>query len=473
MRIRRTLSLLLSLVMLFGLLAGCGGTKKYTVTFDPNGGEVVSGELTQVVGEGDAAEAPEVTNGYMELSWDKDFSGVTGDMTVTAQWTAPVYTVTFDPNGGEVVSGETVQSVEAGQAAVAPEVVHGRQELSWDKDFSAITGDMTVTAQWTKVAMSKADLAEYVQDRTVTVNVTTITGGESSGTGFFIDDEGTIVTNFHVIDMGAKMSVEVGSGAAYPVSEVVNFSNIYDLAILKIDLSGNDYLEFADKDVRTGEDVYAVGSALGTLTGTFTAGTVSSVQRSYGLIDCIQMDAAISPGNSGGPLVNEYGEVVGINVASYVDGEHLNLAIKPAMLQKLGDEKNWTVNEFKEWYETESARSWSPYFEYYDSFYYSLVNTYQQVTGANCLYSRMNGENGAVAEGYIDCYSFYVYDYSTAEYDEYVSYLKANGFVYDGSESQDGWGGTSYYYYNEKDSILLDLFILSDSSQIWIWPTIE
>lgn len=88
----------------------------------------------------------------------------------------PSYTVTFDLNGGELVSGETEQTVEEGSAAQAPEVVNGRLELSWDKDFSNITEDTVVTAQWNKVPMDTVELAEYVQDRTVTVNVTTITG---------------------------------------------------------------------------------------------------------------------------------------------------------------------------------------------------------------------------------------------------------------------------------------------------------
>ena len=180
-------------------------------------------------------------------------------------------------------------------------------------------------AQWTKVALSSTDLAEYVQERTVTVNVTKIAGDNTAGSGFFIDDEGTIVTNYHVIESATAMSVEVNSGGSYDVEEsIVDFSKIYDLAILKIDMTGNEYLDISKEDVKTGEQVYAVGSSLGTLTGSFTAGIVSSTSRIVGLIDCIQMDAAISSGNSGGPLVNVYGEVVGINAYSYINGENLN-----------------------------------------------------------------------------------------------------------------------------------------------------
>lgn len=324
--------------------------------------------------------------------------------------------------------------------------------------------------------MGTVELAEYVQKRTVTVNVNTLTGGKGAGSGFFIDEEGTIVTNFHVIDLAESISVEVDSGASYPVKEIVDFSNTHDLAVLKVDVKDQPCLALAKDEARTGEPVFAVGSALGTLTGSFTGGYVSSTKRTYGEIQCIQMDAAISPGNSGGPLVNAYGEVVGINTASYNNGENLNLAIKVSELDSLKMDKHWTVRAFKEWYEQESSRSWSPTYIKKDSstgYQYSLVNNYQTVTGAKCLYSHDNGEDGKQVSGYRDMYDYYIYEYKTAEYDQYVEYLKSVGFVYEDSASRSNWNGTSYYYYNEKDSILIDLFVLNDFSQIWIWPTIN
>lgn len=373
------------------------------------------------------------------------------------------YTVTFDLNGGTLVSGETVQTVAQGKAAAAPEASNGRMALAWDKDFSNITADTTVTAQWTKVSMSTTDLAEYVQARTVTVNVTTLNGGSAAGSGFFIDDQGTIVTNNHVIEGATAMSVQVSDGGSYDVEKIIDFSGKYDLAILKIGITGNNYLDFCADGVKTGEQVYAVGSALGTLTGSFTAGTVSSTSRTVGLIDCIQMDAAISHGNSGGPLVNVYGEVVGINTYSYSNGENLNLAIKTSVLDKLTRDKNYTVSDYKEWYTKETARSYSPYDG--TDYYYSTVNTYQVVTGAKCLYSV--DTDGNSAEGYYDCAYYYIYGYVVSEYDAYVDYLKGLGFVYDSDEQFTD--GTSYYYYNEQSGILMDLFITLNNEYLWVY----
>lgn len=459
---RKKLLALSVLLLLLAVLSACG--KTYEVTFDLNGGTLVSGETTQEVKEGEAAVAPEVEMENHTLSWDSDFSEVTGDMTVTAQWEQTAFTVTFDLNGGTLVSGETTQTVEKGQAAKAPEVEMERHALTWDKDFSNVTEDMTVTAQWERAPMDPTELAAYVQERTVTINVTTITDYETAGSGFFIDDQGTIVTNYHVIDLGAKMSVEAPDGTKYDVAQVIDFSPVYDLALLKIDLTGNPYLTFSEEEAVTGQQVYAVGSALGTLTGSFTGGTVSSASRTIGLIDCLQMDTPISNGNSGGPLVNIYGDVVGVNTFSYEDGENLNLAIKPEVLDNLARDKNYTVDQFREWYTTESSRSYSPYDG--EAYYYSLVNTYQTVTGAECLFSY--DEEGNASEGYYDCSVYYAYPYNTEQYDQYTAYLQSLGFVY--QDSENFTDGVSYYYLDEKDGVVMDLFITSDNSNLLIFP---
>ena len=460
---KRVLAIALILILSASLFTGCG-TPKYTVTFDLNGGELVSGELTQTVKQGESAQLPEVSFGDKVLSWEGDPENITADTTITARWRS-WYTVTFDLNGGELVSGDLEQRILEGEDAAPPQAEYGRRELSWDGDWTNVAADTEIRAAWTKVPMTTVDLAAYVQDRTVTVNVVDVDGGKSTGSGFFIDSEGTLVTNFHVVEAAAEITVETGEGASFPVKEVVDFNHLYDLAVLKLDRKDTEYLEFSDTEARTGEQVYAVGSALGTLKGSFTAGIISSTKRTYGGIDCLQMDAAISPGNSGGPLVNVYGEVVGINTASYTAGENLNLAIKTATLDRLAMDKHWSVREFKEWYERETAVSWGLVHE--DYYYPCLVHTYQEVTGAKCTGSALDSKDEWIT-GYKVGYDCFSYDYKTAEYNQYTAYLKENGFEY--MESEEYSGGTSYYYYNEKDAVLLDLYILKDNSEIIIWP---
>ena len=90
------------------------------------------------------------------------------------------------------------------------------------------------------------------------------------------------------------------------------------------------------------------------------------------------------------------------------------------------------------------------------------------MTGAPCLFSY--DEYGNIGNGYYDCCVCYVYDYATSQYDTYVSYLKERGFIFEDSETFND--GVSYYYVNEKDGVLIDLFITSDNLNLMIWPRI-
>ena len=116
-------------------------TKKYTVTFVSEGTTVD----TQTVEEGQGATAPSLVKEGYTLSWDKEFSNITSDLTVNAVWTINTYTVTFK-NGEEVAKTETVNY---GAGATAPSLVKEGYTLSWDKEFSNVTSDLTVNAVWT------------------------------------------------------------------------------------------------------------------------------------------------------------------------------------------------------------------------------------------------------------------------------------------------------------------------------------
>lgn len=458
----RICGMLASLCCLCVLLSAC--SKKYLVTVNMNGGSLVSGELIQMVREGEAAAPPAVENKDQRLSWDRNFSNITEDTVITAQWAPPAYTVRFDLNGGELISGETEQIVEAGASAIAPEVKNGIQQLSWDTDFSCISGDTVVTAQWKKVKLDEKDLVKYVQKRTATVNIKWHNGESFSCSGFFIDEKGTLVTLWSILEGAEKISVTISGGREYHVAHVVDFDDVLNLAILQIDVSNSPYLELCGDTVSSGEKVYAVGSPFGTLTGLSTSGGISSTERELGNVGYLQMEAAISGGNRGGPLVNEYGEVVGVNAYAYENGERLNVAIKIETLAKLKRDKNWTVQEFIDWYAEEEARSYSPW-DGEDDYFYSTIHTYQTVTGRECLAS-VKGEDEEIEEGYVDCRNAYIYEYEEAEYDQYVDYLKEIGFVFDDSDT--GSSDSNYWYYKERDNVIVLLYVNADKSLLEI-----
>lgn len=314
--------------------------------------------------------------------------------------------------------------------------------------------------------MNTVDLAEYVQKRTVTVNVDLGDYGTSTGTGFFIDDQGTVVTCYHVIEGAKRITVEVFDGGTYDLDTIVGFDPQYDLAILKIAYSGNPYLTLCDADVRTGEDAYAVGSCLGFLNGTFTDGIVSAASRKIGKIDCVQTTADISNGNSGGPLVNAYGEVIGVNAFSYVGGENLNLAVKIKSLDTLAKDKNWTINKYSEWYSYETDRSFLVQDIYSEDYYQSMIHTYHLVTGAECQRSANDYNQWSGVKGYAEGYPIYIYEYNVEQFDKYVDYLTSIGFIFESKE--DYKDGTSYFYMEELNNYFADLYVTGDKLYISI-----
>ena len=143
--------------------------------------------------------------------------------------------------------------------------------------------------------------------------------GIGLGSGFVIEQDGYIVTNNHVVDQAKSLKVRLSDEREFD-AEVIGTDPQTDLALIKIDATGLPELEFGDSDaLRVGEDVIAVGNPFG-LGGTVTRGIVSAMARDINAgpyVDFIQTDAAINHGNSGGPLLNLEGEVVGVNSAIY------------------------------------------------------------------------------------------------------------------------------------------------------------
>jgi putative serine protease PepD len=143
---------------------------------------------------------------------------------------------------------------------------------------------------------------------------------QAQGSGFVYDDEGHVVTNQHVVDGADSVTVRLWNGSTYD-ARVVGTDPSTDLAVLKVDapLSVLEPLRVADSsEVVVGDDVYALGSPFG-LEGTLTTGIVSALHRQmkapngFTINDSIQTDAAINHGNSGGPLLDGQGRVIGVN----------------------------------------------------------------------------------------------------------------------------------------------------------------
>ena len=148
---------------------------------------------------------------------------------------------------------------------------------------------------------------------------------EGTGSGFVIDDKGYIVTNAHVVDGADTMTVTFGSDGTAIDAKLVGEDPSSDIAVIKIDPQSKDItgglrtVGFGDSGkLQVGDPVIAIGNPFG-LDRTLTTGVVSALQREipalneFAIDNVIQTDAAVNPGNSGGPLLNERGEVIGVN----------------------------------------------------------------------------------------------------------------------------------------------------------------
>ena len=142
----------------------------------------------------------------------------------------------------------------------------------------------------------------------------------AAGSGFVITDDGYILTNYHVIEDASSIQVSFIDGSTYD-AELVGGESENDIAVLKIDAAGLTPVVIGDSDnVKVGEQVVAIGNPLGELTYSMTQGIISAKDRSITMSDgtvmnMLQTDTAINNGNSGGPLFDMYGQVIGITSA--------------------------------------------------------------------------------------------------------------------------------------------------------------
>ncbi len=160
------------------------------------------------------------------------------------------------------------------------------------------------------------------------------------GTGFIVDPNGIIITNQHVVsDTSSTYKVITNDGKEYEVIEILR-DDSNDIAVLKVDATSLDSLDLGNSDtLLVGQTVIAIGNPLGEYAGSVTTGVISGVNRSvttssgwFGSTtkvyeDVIQTDAAVNPGNSGGPLISSEGKVIGVNFATTSNADNISFAL--------------------------------------------------------------------------------------------------------------------------------------------------
>lgn len=198
---------------------------------------------------------------------------------------------------------------------------------------SSISGDLVANKS---TGGSKMDGAEIFKKYSNAVFMIFTTDGNNvyQGSGFFIGDDGLAVSNYHVFKgttIGDEAIKMPGDDTAYKVTDIYQRSEEEDFIIFRVDYDNTSSIPIADKKPQIGDKVFAIGSPQG-LENTFSSGEVSQWRGE----NLMQISALIDHGSSGGALINEYGEVVGITSGSFADGSQANLnyawsidAIKP------------------------------------------------------------------------------------------------------------------------------------------------
>ena len=188
-----------------------------------------------------------------------------------------------------------------------------------DPDVSADTTGLLLPSQ---VYAKNVDAVVAISNHSMTTNIFgQVSRTASSGSGFIISKDGYVVSNYHVIQGANKLTVLLASGKEYD-AQVIGFDASNDIAVLKIEGTDFPCVKLGSSNALVvGDRVAAIGNPLGELTSTMTVGYISAKDRNVNTdgtsMNMLQTDAAINSGNSGGPVFNMYGEVVGITTAKY------------------------------------------------------------------------------------------------------------------------------------------------------------
>ena len=199
------------------------------------------------------------------------------------------------------------------------------------------------------IKLTSNEIYTLAKEYTLTIKATDKDGKTAAtGTGFYINKNGWIATNYHVIKDAYKITAADGNMNDYDVTRVVAYSQLKDIAIISVGNTPGACAVFSS-NYATGDTIYTLGSPLG-LELTFTSGMISQSNRNfYELndgISYIQMTAPITIGNSGSPLIDEYGNVIGICSMTYMSAQNMNFAIPIGELSALDTSNPITLPAF-------------------------------------------------------------------------------------------------------------------------------
>ena len=229
------------------------------------------------------------------------------------------------------------------------------------------------------------------------------------GSGFFIDGSGLAVTNHHVLEDALSATVTLEDGKTYNISGVVEFDEELDYAVILVEGSGFPALKVGNSQaIKSGETVYAIGNPKG-LSNTISDGIISNPRREN-FDGMIQISVPISPGSSGGALLNAHGEVIGITTGSLESGQNLNFAVPmdqlhsvEELLKSVQERGIFTMEEYADFNEQLAYEALPEYLDDFDV--YDETEPNNRPDTAVRLYSGEAIVGNIDSDGNMDCFT--------------------------------------------------------------------
>lgn len=276
------------------------------------------------------------TNG-LDFSWNNPYdlaryAGILPEMVnLNTFWRADVVTVSY----------ATLQAyLKNSNTTLADKLI--RENVFKKETFESIY-DKTLLKKSSSYYSTAENIADKCSPAVFMINNYAINGElKGRGSGFFVDSNGIAITNYHVVSDSMDITVIMNDGTTYTDVSIINYDKNNDIAVLKVNVKTKvPYIEIGDSNsVKQGEKVYAIGNPLG-LSNTMSEGIISNTNRVLDGVKYIQISVPINHGSSGGALINEKGQVVGITSAGFETTGDLNLAIPINKAKTL----NWNKTE--------------------------------------------------------------------------------------------------------------------------------
>ena len=290
-----------------------------------------------------------------------------------------------------------------------------------------------------------------------------------SGSGFFIDSSGIAVTCFHVIELASSAKITTKDGKKYDVDGFLGYNEQKDLAIIQVNGSGFTTLSVGNsKALATGSSVFAIGYPKG-IDQTISSGLITNASHEVDGVNNLLTDAAISPGSSGGALVNAYGQVVGVTRAYYVNGQNLNLAAPIDLLDGIARAAVQPLSALNSCYVSE--------LKYYKD--YNPAPDLASITGRQYDDFAYTSDPG---RGFKSCFYYYDAGKMTMNIDDainvYITLLRSCGFSYAFTESYTNGIRTvsyrDYYnpYYGVYVAVAKERYGGIDYIDIWLYKNV-